>query len=360
MMIVCILFPILAAALCWQGEHLVSWVQRFSPNEATAQAYSHGNNTGVDFKHNYEEEYFLMPDLEEQRLRSRGSFYIWNNDRRYLGCVVPKSGCSSWLHYLRKMSLPEALFQESQSQAYLPKSYDKYGLHFRKSMSIKDMHEFEYVVNNPLYFKWAVVRHPWRRLVSGFRSKYEGQCNFRRKCMREKFNIPILDSHEPLGFHEFVTALSTIPSVKLDRHFKPATLLCELDRVHYNYFGDLHNSEHMDYISKRLGFDASFSDVESSTAAHTFGPRYYGGRTHAIHNCSVHTVRMAAEMYAEDCRLLGYDFADAMHACGTYGVTSLPVPAESTPLSPDSSAPASTPQLLSTAQQPIVATLPPL
>ncbi len=30
------------------------------------------------------------------------------------------------------------------------------------------------VIDDPSYFKFAIVRHPWSRIVSGFRSKYLG------------------------------------------------------------------------------------------------------------------------------------------------------------------------------------------
>ena len=38
-------------------------------------------------------------------------------------------------------------------------------------------------------FKFAIVRHPWDRLVSSFRSKYEGQCNYSTACMESRFRV---------------------------------------------------------------------------------------------------------------------------------------------------------------------------
>lgn len=256
---------------------------------------------------------------------TRGAFYVWDAKRSYLGCVIPKVGCTSWLHYLRRSSLPDDEFEEASRFGYMPKSFDEYGLHFRTT-KMTDLRAFEGIANNKTFFKWAVVRHPWRRLVSGFRSKYEGECNFRRQCLVERFNIPLPETSidTVVTFHEFVLALARVDPEKLDRHFRPAFILCELDRVPYNFIGDLHSPQHMDHISNMSGFSTTFTELESSSAAEIFGPKYYGGRTHSMHSCSLETVEAARAIYQQDLSLLGFDLNDALHSCGTHGLTFLP------------------------------------
>ena len=53
------------------------------------------------------------------------------------------------------------------------------------------------------YFKWAIVRHPWDRLVSSYRSKYEGQCNYSTACMESRFRVPAQNASF-YTFHDFV------------------------------------------------------------------------------------------------------------------------------------------------------------
>lgn len=235
---------------------------------------------------------------------------------------MPKVGCSNMLHYLRRMLLPPVLYEAAMRRPFSPRSFDAHGLHFRRSTPA-DLARFERVAGNASVFRWAVVRHPWRRLVSGFRSKYEGECNFSRRCLRETFRVPVPDDASPLSFADFVEALSTQDADRMDPHFRPQHMLCQLHRVPYDFLADLARPEHMDALSRRMGMARTFTEVESEDAAQVFGAGYYGGRTHVVHNCSARTVRLAERLYGEDARLLGYSFAEARRACATLGRTSL-------------------------------------
>jgi hypothetical protein len=289
----------------------------------------HGNNTGHELQYSSSRDpYALLKDSDAQLSRSKGAMYIWSTSQRFFGCVMPKTGSTSWLHYIRSMLLPAQILTEIKRSRhiYKPVSYDQYGLHFRKP-SLKELQLSESIINDLSYFKWVVVRHPWRRLVSSFRSKYEGECKGSRHCLRETFKVPLRHTIEnTVTFHEFVEALASVDPIALDKHFRPAYLLCELDRIPYNFIGDLHVARDMDYISARMGFSKNFSSVATPLAAKAFGEAYYSGRTHAVHNCTAATVHIAAHLYRHDARYLGCDFAEAMASCSTHGLSAPPRP----------------------------------
>eukprot|EP00050_Salpingoeca_kvevrii_P006897 m.292465 g.292465 ORF g.292465 m.292465 type:complete len:262 (+) comp12633_c0_seq1:1572-2357(+) len=252
-----------------------------------------------------------------------GSYHVWSATHNYYGCFMPKVGCSSWLHYLRVMQLPETLVRQDAQNFYRAVSHDEYGLHFRNWLdkSSAEHIKAERIINNPRVFKWAIVRHPWQRLVSGFRSKYEGSCNFSRECLAQKWKVPVSRRGGVVTFHEFVRALSTVPPQHLDGHFRPAFMLCELNRIPYDFIAELNNKDDTDYISQRIGFPQSFADVERSAYSQQ---SYYGGRTHSVHNCTVTTVALAERIYATDAATLGFSFEDAYYSCLHHGTTSLP------------------------------------
>lgn len=223
------------------------------------------------------------------------------------------------------MQLPKEVMDADAKQFYLAQSHDFYGLHFRNWSHYASEEEHvtaESIIRDPAVFKWAIVRHPWARLVSGYRSKYEGSCNFDRICLRNTWKVPVDRKGGIVTFHEFVEALGTVPPASLNGHFRPAYLLCELNRIPYDFIGELKSKEDTDYISMRIGYPKTFSEVERSEYN---SKSYYGGRTNQLQNCTRETVAAAERLYAGDSAILGFDFKDAYFACEEYGKSQIPV-----------------------------------
>jgi hypothetical protein len=103
---------------------------------------------------------------------------------------------------------------KDRDQRYNRQSFPKYSLFFRYKLRQYEHdgadfhHEIPYtvmeeraatVINDPIYFKFAVVRHPWDRIVSGYRSKYINICRSDRKCLEVRsFSLDLRFS--PFGF----------------------------------------------------------------------------------------------------------------------------------------------------------------
>lgn len=198
--------------------------------------------------------------------------------------------------------------------------------HFHGSAGHKDGKLAEAVLNDPAYFKFAVVRHPWKRLVSAYRSKYEGQCNFQRFCMSKEFDLPVGEHSDFLSFHEFVSALASQDVAEMNSHFRPMVYMCELNRIKYDFVADLGEISDTNFISHKLGYKATYHEQEAEYAATVAGPKYWGGRTHTVHNCTAETVILAKKIYRQDAAILGYSFDDAMIACRDFGKTQVVLP----------------------------------
>jgi len=127
----------------------------------------------------------------------------------------------------------DQLFEEAHSPAYRYQtvSYPEHGLYFKDQYNsgANNLTTLRSILNNGdystgvadrphdrrigtagvggtgtgRYFKWALVRHPWDRLVSSYRSKYEGQCNYSTACMEAKFRVPAQNASF-YTFHDFV------------------------------------------------------------------------------------------------------------------------------------------------------------
>eukprot|EP00051_Salpingoeca_urceolata_P017523 m.239535 g.239535 ORF g.239535 m.239535 type:complete len:319 (+) comp18978_c4_seq4:239-1195(+) len=255
-------------------------------------------------------------------------YQMWNFERGYFGCFMPKVGCTIWLSYMRAMQLPTDFLNShfDGDKKYFPASHKEFGVFMRpfrqQGETDAELAERARVFRNASLFKWVVVRHPWQRLVSAYRSKYEGECNFSRECLKKRFEVNVSPGTHPLSFHDFVRALTRTPPPRLEPHFRPAVFLCDLDRVQYDYVAELGNPEDTDYVSRRMGFPVTLREYVGDHKTRYSDKVYYGGRTHHVHNCTTQTVDMAAALYGVDAALLGYTFDDAYESCLKHGHTS--------------------------------------
>lgn len=253
------------------------------------------------------------------------SFQIWSKSHMYFGCLVQKAGCKSWLHAIRSQHLPlgKALkLHTSPLLTFSKVNHPKFNLFMRRNGAKKSRdglyermeNETASVINNSEYFKFAIVRHPWNRLVSAFRDKYVLHCNFSRVCFRESYLIPIQTSPlDPLTLTELLKTLLTMDTLAINEHFQPASYACETGSIAYDYIGDIDNSAHMDELSQILGFSQRFSEMTSSSGNVLAFPSFA---------CTHRTVAMAERLYVNDATQFGYTFSDVYTSCTKTGLSS--------------------------------------
>lgn len=233
--------------------------------------------------------------LAERRLYARGSFQLWSSKYKYSLCLIPKCGCTNWLDTVRAQHLPTNMLVTSNdpnpSARYIPDSYPKYGLYFMPRLgetaakSAKNSVHFleletkfiSTAVMSKDYFKAAIVRNPWDRLISGYRNKYQHECKLSRKCLHDIYHAPIETSTDSiLGLDELLEGLLALNVEDVNPHFAPSTFLCEIGAIPYDFIGDITNDTHMAYIGARLQF-------RMSCCKSTWSHRNYPECTHPSH-----------------------------------------------------------------------------
>eukprot|EP00054_Salpingoeca_dolichothecata_P016285 m.95266 g.95266 ORF g.95266 m.95266 type:complete len:308 (+) comp21908_c0_seq3:153-1076(+) len=245
---------------------------------------------------------------------STGSHQIYNTKKHYFICLIPKVACSAWLSHLRLEEVGESHPHGNRSLTYKRISSPSHGFFFRTKRQGKE------IPSDPAYLKTALVRHPWLRVISAFRSKYEGQCNFDRKCFQQFVYTVDRTKKENLTFIELAQALAKSTPERLESHFRPMHLLCELGRIPYSSIIDLSSSGQIDSLTKLLGLKKPIGPRASVYSE----KRYYKGRTHLVQPCDSKTVDYVEKTYRKDAELLGYDFKIPREVCSQYGLTSKP------------------------------------
>jgi hypothetical protein len=175
------------------------------------------------------------------------------------------------------------------------------------------------LMNSRAIFKFAIVRHPWTRLVSAFIDKYQGECNYTRQCFYDRF-VPSLDTSiaSQVTLTEVLTHLlhDRQQGLDINRHFRLTSELCSIGSVPYDFIGDIENTTHMDFLLTRIRADNPLSNL-SHQETHPYV-------AYSTPSCDRHTVDLASAFYADDLRLYGFTMAEAYETCGRWGVAKPP------------------------------------
>jgi len=143
------------------------------------------------------------------------------------------------------------------------------------------------------YFKFTIVRNPWDRLVSAYFFLKNGGFNELDKAwFSEELGVYS-------GFEDFVRTWLNKKNIWKWYHFQPQYhyILEKRKMMSLDFIGFLENiDEDFMYISKRIGVNCSLPS--SNKSKHATYTNYYTDETKNI----------VAEVYAEDIKLLGYNF----------------------------------------------------
>ena len=143
------------------------------------------------------------------------------------------------------------------------------------------------------YFKFAIVRNPWDRLVSCWTQKF----NFEN--LKPKYYEKLkLDGTRFVHFKEFIMLLSDDSKLNSDIHWMPLNKLFPVDFL--NFIGKFENlQEDFNTICDKIGIAQQKLPHKNKTK-HKCYTEYYDDETRQI----------VAEKYANDIKNFGYKFGE--------------------------------------------------
>ena len=182
----------------------------------------------------------------EDRGRLKADWRIYNrilsdDENRVLFCDVPKAGSTFfknlWLNFTRDVSIGKAV--------HIPRVLYKHNLRYLNSYTKPEIQ-----TRLKTYFKFMVARHPFVRILSAYRSKFEVPNQLFEQIAGEYIKMRYSPENKPkdyrVTFEEFVHYLVDKDLAEYNSHWKPLTYVCQPCEIHYDYIVKLETS-YVDY-----------------------------------------------------------------------------------------------------------------
>ncbi len=199
--------------------------------------------------------------------------YIANHQYNFVYCPVPKVACSSFKRFAVELS---DLNNKQEVLNLPPKLFHAYVDH-NLSFFANYLHrrqEAMALLENPCYFKFAIVRNPWDRLTSAYLNKFVKPIDIEQssspgKQVVEKHyrsqNLPV-DYARGITFKEFIEYLLAHKNLEIDGHWQPQSMF--INQNQFDYLGRIETLD-TDFkaIAKRIGIETNLDWANRSQRA---------------------------------------------------------------------------------------------
>ncbi|XP_070557320.1 carbohydrate sulfotransferase 9-like [Ptychodera flava] len=251
------------------------------------------------------------------RKNSGRGIILYNDQYKLLYCSVPKVACTSW----RRVWLVLMGLEKSTNGIHHSVVHGKYG---RFYPSLNKLNNREKVKRTESYLKFMFVRHPFARLLSAYRNKFEVFEQRTSRAFLPKYGPQIIPGYrfnsslsmrlsgEKTGiqFKDFVRyVINTTDSAQFDGHWRPMDQLCSVCSINYDIIGKFENlAEDVQYVLRRASVDRLVSfpltdtHVTNSSNIETL-KRYYS-------TLSTEEIVKLYRLYENDFQLFGYPFPE--------------------------------------------------
>ncbi|XP_077980199.1 carbohydrate sulfotransferase 11-like [Glandiceps talaboti] len=254
-------------------------------------------------------------------LLKSGTYFVYEDNTKLIYCYAPKVGSTNWLKlWLVLLGVINSTQADNMHHSVVRPKY------FKHIPLLKRLNETEKNKRLENYLKFIFVRHPFKRLLSAFRDKFESADRLKenfvkihgtkiiRRYRAGGHNMPeeeVNNLRQYVQFKEFVQyVIDTAGTSEVDGHWKPINQLCSVCSINIDVIGKFENLEEDTlYVLKRAGVDddtvsfPKFDTRATNSSTTDLLRRYYS-------SISKDNILNLYDVYKRDFILFGYPFPD--------------------------------------------------
>ncbi len=217
------------------------------------------------------------------------SRYLVNHKHKIIYCPIPKNACT----FLKTMMIEQSdqLVKYQQSKQNIHQYLGRKDTSFR----LTDLSCF----HNPDYFKFAILRNPFKRLVSGYLDKIA------KRTQPESFALAVIERvYQSLGektnleksitFKQFINYLVETEDIKLNEHWRPQSTFLGLGLFTFDFIGQF----------ERLDLAISYLESKFKLKIPINVVQHHNQGNHITNYSNLHSNKTFEDTYPEELRQL--------------------------------------------------------
>lgn len=199
-----------------------------------------------------------------------------------------------------------ATFQSLEAKCRLPPHYQRFKRWTGPLLQPSDVTDFAQFLSDKTFKKFCVVRHPYARLVSCYRNKFENSGPERRGYRRAMRDLGLDPRHHPpLSFAEFIKTVAKQPHTRMNAHWRIQYFNTFMDLIPYDEIIRLEDfGERLPKLIAEL-YPEWAGDPERAVLSYKNNPKKSEELVNQYFNEELRAI--ARKTYQLDFQILGYE-----------------------------------------------------
>lgn len=189
---------------------------------------------------------------------------------KYIYVETPKVACSTIKLSLQRLELEDTEFIRNNFEDLHDRSYSPL-------LSLKQIPNFDKLLENKDLFRFCFVRDPYTRLLSAYLDKVKPSSSKQKSKILLELGISDKDSSTDISFEKFISVLEKQEALAMDNHWRHQYYCTYQDTIRYDFIGSFESYDNdFTYVLERLNASKYYKrESRHQTSSNDALKKYY-------------------------------------------------------------------------------------